>query len=212
MIIRVDKCVTFGVKKFSSRSFQYEPKLFINTELVPTAKSGKFFKYLVDTLIFEVDNKIHKEKLKSSLSDMLRRIDTFPVLSKNKLLLYQRYILTVATLSKPWVIQHFDNIASSFVRQWLDLPNSATFSGISLPYSQFGLNLQLPSVKFRQCQTVLRSCLRSSSNDGTTSLWKSTSHSMNVQYDSYKNTNHVRKMVPQEHKVPIKCQLKVPIT
>ena len=35
MIIRVDKCVTFGIKKFSSRSLLYEPKLFINNELSP---------------------------------------------------------------------------------------------------------------------------------------------------------------------------------
>ena len=40
MIIRVDKCVTFGVKKFSSRSLQFQPKLFINTELLPVVKSG----------------------------------------------------------------------------------------------------------------------------------------------------------------------------
>ena len=82
---------------------------------------------------------------------------------KTKLLLYQRYILsklswhlTVATLPKTWVIQHLDNVVTRFVRQWLDLPISATLSGIILPKNQFGLSLQLPSVKFIQCQTVLR--------------------------------------------------------
>ena len=29
MIIRVDKCITFGIKKFATRSLQYKPKLFI---------------------------------------------------------------------------------------------------------------------------------------------------------------------------------------
>ena len=175
MIIKVDKCVTFGIKEFSSRSLQYEPKLFINTELLPTVKSGESFKYLGRH--FEMDNEIHKEKLKSSLSDMLCRIDALPVLPKNKIHLYRRYILwklswhlTVATLSIAWVIQRLDNIASRFLRQWLDLPISATLSGISLPYNQFGLNLQLPSVKFLHCQTILRSCLRSSLNDAITSL------------------------------------------
>ena len=106
-----------------------------------------------------MDNKIRKEKLKSSLSDMLYRIDALPVLPKNKLLQYQRYILsrlpwhiTVATLSQKRVIQNFDNIVSRFVRQWLDLPVVATLSGISLP----------------QNQTVLRSCLKSSSNETIT--------------------------------------------
>ena len=53
MIIQVDKRVTFGIKKFSSRSLQYEPKLFINTELVPTVKSGEPSNTLVDTLILQ---------------------------------------------------------------------------------------------------------------------------------------------------------------
>ena len=144
MIIRVDKCVTFGIKKFSSRSLQYKPKLFINNEIVPTVKSGDSFKYLGRYFSFEMENEVHKEKLKSSLPDMLTRIDALPVLPKNKLLLYQRYILsklswhlTVATLPKTWVIQHLDNNVNRFVRQWLDLPISDTVSGIILPKNQF---------------------------------------------------------------------------
>ena len=93
------------------------------------------------------------------------------------------------------------------MHQWLGLPISATLGGISLPYNQFGLNLQLPSVKFLQCQTVLHSCLRSSSNDAITSLWKIASHRLNVQYDSYKNTKHVLKKVRPEHTENFKVQL-----
>ena len=107
---------------------------------------------------FEMDNEVHKEKLKSSLLDMLPRIDARPVLPKNKLLFYQRYTpsklswhLTVATVPKTWVIQHLENAVTRFVRQWFDLPISATLSGSILPKNQFGLNLQLPSVKFIQC-------------------------------------------------------------
>ena len=143
-----------------------------------------------------INNEVHKDKLKFSLLDMLTRIDTLPVLPKNKLLLYQRYILsklswhlTVATLPKNWVIQHLDIVVTRSVRQWLDLPISTTLRGIILPKNQFGLNLQLPSAKFIQCQTVLRNALQSSQHDAITSLWKSTSQNMNVQYDSYKNTS-----------------------
>ena len=88
MIIRVDKCVMFGIKKFSSRSLQYEPKLSINNEIVRTVKSGHSFKYLDRYFNFEMDNEVYKEKLKSSLLDMLTRIDALPVLPKNRLLLY----------------------------------------------------------------------------------------------------------------------------
>ena len=62
-------------------------------------------------------------------------------------------------------------------------------------------------MKFLQCPTVLRSCLRSSLNDAISSLWKSTSHSMNVQYDSYKNAKHIQKMVRKEQTDKLKVQL-----
>ena len=35
MIIRVDKCSSFGIKKRSSKSIQYQPKLFVNNQLIP---------------------------------------------------------------------------------------------------------------------------------------------------------------------------------
>ena len=156
-------------------------KLSLQLNLVIPSNTYHYFN-------FEVDNEVHKEKLKSSLPDMLKGIDALSVLPKIKLLLYQRYILsklywhlTVATLRKTWVIQHLDNIVTRFVRQWLDLPISANLSGIILPNNQFGLNLQLPSLKFIQCQTVLRNSLQSSQHNAITSLWKSTSQSMNVQ-------------------------------
>ena len=88
---------------------------------------------------------------------------------KNKLLLYHRYVLskvswhfTVADLSKTWVIENLDNLVSKYIRQWLDL--SATLTSIVLSKNQFGLDLQLPSVKFTQCQTFSRNALRTSPN------------------------------------------------
>ena len=121
------------------------------------------------------------------------RFSSLPCLQRNRLALFLGKIL--ANLAKTWVIENLDSITIRFIRQWLDLPISATLSGIILPCNQFGLNLQLPSVKFIQCQTVLRNALRSSKSDNIKSLWKSTSCSMNVQYDSYKNTKQVLKAV-----------------
>ena len=43
MIIRVDKCSSFGIKKHSSKSIQYQPKLFVNNQLVPRIEIGKSF-------------------------------------------------------------------------------------------------------------------------------------------------------------------------
>ena len=47
MVVRVDKCSTFGIKKVLSKSAQYLPKLLINKDLIPTIKTtsypGSFF-------------------------------------------------------------------------------------------------------------------------------------------------------------------------
>ena len=50
MIIRVNKCSTFGIKKAVTKSIQYLPKLFINNSVIPTTKLGETFCYLGSTL------------------------------------------------------------------------------------------------------------------------------------------------------------------
>ena len=214
MIIRVDKCVTFGINKFSSRSPQIQPKLFINAKLLPVAENGESFKHLGRYFNSEMNNDKHKIHLESPLLDMLKQIDSLRVLPKNRLLLYHRYVLsklswhlTVADLSKTWVIENLDNVVIRSIRQWLDLPISATLSGISLPRNQFGLNLLLPSVTFQQCQTVLRSTLKSSLNDAIKSLWTNTSFGMNIQYNAYRNTKQVLKAARQNHTDKLRSNL-----
>ena len=46
MIIRVDKCSTFGTRKTLTKSVQYLPKLLINNKLIPTTEIGESFQYL----------------------------------------------------------------------------------------------------------------------------------------------------------------------
>ena len=46
MKIRVDKYVTFGIKKSATSSVQSLPKLTLNNSLVPTVESNKSLKYL----------------------------------------------------------------------------------------------------------------------------------------------------------------------
>ena len=164
-----------------------------------------------------MSNQVHKSKLSSLFTELLKEIDSLPLHPKNKLLLYSRFALskvswhfTVAYLSKTWVTENFDNLVSKYIRQWLDLPISATLSSIILSKSQYGLNMILPSVKFSQCQTVFRNSLRSSPNDESKSLWKSTNSGMNIQYDVYKNTRDVLKAVRSEHMHRLQTQLQSP--
>ena len=50
-----------------------------------------------------------------------------------------------------------------------------------------------PSIKFTQCQTVLRNSLKESPNDSLKDLWKSSSCHTNIQYDVCKSTKEVLK-------------------
>ena len=46
LIIRVDKCSTFGIKKVRTYSTQYEPYLKIANERIPSIEMNKSFTYL----------------------------------------------------------------------------------------------------------------------------------------------------------------------
>ena len=119
-----------------------------------------------------MSNNIHKSELSEINGAILTDIDLLPLHPKNKIALYNRYLLsklswhfTVANLPKTWVCEHLDNVVAQYIRKWLDLPISATLSNIILPQNKFGLNFLLPSTKFVQCQTVLRNALKTSQND-----------------------------------------------
>ena len=206
MLICVEKCIAFGIKKFSISSLQFQPKFFINFKIVPPVKNGGSFEYLGRFFNFDMDNKDHKEILKTSLQSMLKTVDPLHIHPKNKLLLYERYVLskiswhfTVTDLGKSWILENLDNIVSKYIRQWLELPISATLSSIALPSSKFGLAFQLPSVEFQQCQTVLRSSLKSSKDEAIVRVWRNTNCGANIQYDICMNTKQALKSIHNEY-------------
>ena len=180
MFFRVDKCIIFGIKRFST-SLQFLPKLFINSKIVPPVKNGESFKYLGRFFNFDMDNKDHKEILKSSLQTMFKIMDSLYIHPKNKLLLYHRYVLSKISwhfagtdLGKTWISENLDNIVSKYICQWLVLPISATLSSIILSSNKFGLAFQLPSVRFQHCQTILRSLLKYSKDEAIVRVWRNT--------------------------------------
>ena len=206
MIIRVDKCSTFGIKKQLTKSIQYLPKLFVNNHLVPRTEMGKSFRYLGRYFDFNMSDEEHKSELLDVFNDIMNKINELPLHPKNKILLYSRYLLskiswdfTVSDISKTWICETLDGIASKYIRKWLELPVSATLSNVLLPQSKFGLNIILPSTKFIQCQTVSRSALKYSPNVDINNLWAVTSTNKNIQYDIYKDTKDVFKAVRKEN-------------
>ena len=139
MIIRVDKCCTFGIKKVSSKSAQIKPKLFINKEIVPCVKHDNSFRYFGRPFDSYMSNQLHKTELSHLVSYTLNTIDSSPLHPKNKLLLYNCYLLfriswqlTVCDLSKTWIIQYLDNTVSHCIRKWLPTRSNLHKWGLSL--------------------------------------------------------------------------------
>ena len=157
---------------------------------------------------------MHKSELSDTLNATLSEIDLLSLHPKNKLLPYNKYLLsklswhfTVANLPKTWVHEHLGDNVAKYLRKWLELPVSATLWNIVLLYNKFGLKIQLPSNKFIQCQTVLRNALRTSPNTDIQALWKSTSSHTNVQYDTYRNTKDLLKAIQNDHEDRLKHHL-----
>ena len=179
MIIRVDKCSTFGIKKVCTKSVQYLPNLVINNQLIPKINIGESFKYLGRYFDFQMSNDNHKTEITTLINQLMTDIDSKPLHPKNKLLLYSRYVLsklswhfTVATLSKTWVTENIDSVVNQCIRKWLHVPISGTLSNVYLSQYKFGQNIYPPSLKFIQCQTVLRKALKSSPNESIKELRK----------------------------------------
>ena len=97
----------------------------------------------------------------------------------------------------PLIIDHTRTETKIFehtlTRKWLELPISGTLSNVYLTSNKFGLNIIPPSTKFIQCQTTIRTTLKSSPNESITHLWKLTKNHTNIQYDQYSATKEVIK-------------------
>ena len=79
MIVRVDKCSTYGIRKTLTKSVQYLPKLLINNKLIPTTEIGESFRYLGKYFDFGMSDKKHKEELMALLEDIMTDIDLKPI-------------------------------------------------------------------------------------------------------------------------------------
>ena len=102
----------------------------------------------------------------------MKEINLKPLHPKNKILLYRRYVLsklswnfTVASIRKTWIAENLDSVFKQYIRKWLEVPISGSLSNIYLTSNKFGLNIIRPSTKFIQCQTTIRSALKSSPSE-----------------------------------------------
>ena len=104
MIIRVDKCKTFGITKRGSNAAQTQPKLFVNNEYIPPVPRDADYQYLGRFFNYAMDNKSHKKILLDNTEEMMKTIDKLPLHPKYKILIYSRYVLPKLSCTLQWQI------------------------------------------------------------------------------------------------------------
>ena len=92
MIIKADKCTTFGIRKSQTKSIQFQPQLLINSALAPQVKASESFRYLGKYYDFGMSNEVHKKELISTETETTSQIDRLPLHPRNKLRLYNRLL------------------------------------------------------------------------------------------------------------------------
>lgn len=194
MLIRVDKCHSFGMKKIKSHSKQVQPKLYINNELIPPIKNHESFLYLGRYFDFKMSNKDHMNRILDTVNTNMESINNLPLHPKNKMKLYHRYLLskiswdlTVAEIPETWLKNNVDNVISSYVRLWFEIPIAGTLEGISLPHSKFGFSFIKISTKALQCRVNFRCKLSTSPNADIRQMQYDSSPN-NIKYDQYKSS------------------------
>ena len=198
MIIRVDKCKSFGIRKASTCSTQFQPKLFVNGERVKPVEPGGSFKYLGRYFDYDMDNSEHKRELLQKTTEILNIIDCLPLHPRKKLMIYSRYLLskiswdlTIADLDVTWVKNTLDNLCHNHIRRWLEIPPCGTIEILLLSTTQYGINLLDISTKFEQCQVTIRKSLKESPNEDIRELFQIRSVGSNIKYDSFQSTREV---------------------
>ena len=79
MIIRVDKCHSFGMKKFISVCKQYKPKLYVGKEMIPPVEIGKSFTYLGRHFNYAMNDQSHKDEITEKFGYLMKSINEMPL-------------------------------------------------------------------------------------------------------------------------------------
>ena len=194
MTIRLDKCVTFGMRKYDNKFTQYDPALYVNGEQIPTVPSGESFVYLGKIFSFEMKNEGAKIKTSKKLTTLLNITNSLKVKPQWKLEILRRFVhtqlsfeLRLYDFGVTWLEQNLDSICYRHVRDWINLPVSSCVKEVTvLPRAQCGLNI--PS--FREVSERLwlkkRHKFKHNTDPELQQIWSESSH-RHIVVDSFLN-------------------------
>ena len=92
LIVRVEKCKTFGVRKTKTTSIQYKPYLKICNEMVPQVEINDRFKYLGKEFSYDMTTDFVEAELKEDMTSYLKTLDSLPLHPHHKVSVITKYI------------------------------------------------------------------------------------------------------------------------
>ena len=193
--VRIDKCVSFGMRKQEGEYKQYLPNLTIDDSTIPAHEIGSSFKYLGKLFNFEMDNNEEQAILVKRLSTFLRTISKLNIKVQLKLKIFRNFIpsqfnfdLRVYDLSYTWIEQHLDSLTVNAVNDWLELPNgSCTAEFLQLPAKQGGYGIPSMKMTAQKLRLGIRFMLKHNREDELRKIGQSTS-TKNIPLDSIINS------------------------
>ena len=178
LITRIDKCHTFGMKKSSSKSMQYEPYLRLSNQRVPPVTIGEGFVYLGKQFNFQMNNEEIKKDIVNNLENYITKIDRLPIHPKLKIRILTIFVysklkwrMSIFRLGITWVKQNCDMLVVNYVRKWLNMHPGANTTHLTLPINKLGFNLKLPSYIYDSCQITTRRLLNLSRDTNIQKLY-----------------------------------------
>jgi hypothetical protein len=193
MVLRLDKCCTFGMTKTENVFKQTLPGLFVDGSQVPPVRIDDDFTYLGKLFHFDINsNTAAKDAMMKKLRELLTTTGKLKVRPQKKLKILKLFIhaqlifeFKIYDLPLTWVENSLDAMCTSYVRDWMETPISSCVGEIQrLPVNRTGLGI--PSFKDVAEKISLKK--RQAMKKGQNLIWKETT-TKHVVIDELINTS-----------------------
>ena len=168
LIVRVQKCKSFGIKKNGTLSTQFKLCLRVNKELISPVKMGDNFIYLGKSLSFDMNNVDIKVEL---VKDMNKYFDIFRSIFIVNL---DGDSLAIYNITSTLVTHNLDSVVKEYTKRSFRLPQSINTRHFYLPVKKLGMKFTLPSDTYNLSQLTTRNILKQSKNPEIRDLYKAT--------------------------------------
>lgn len=183
MVIRLDKCCSFGMRKNDGEYCQFEPALFIGNGIIPPIQLGSAFKYLGKLYDFDLKNDLAKLNIAQKLENFLSITSKLKIKAQMKIKILKLYVysqmrfeLRLYNFGATWIDNNLDSKVVKCVRSWLEMPiSSCVKEMMTVPTNKGGLGIPLLKDIAAQMQLQKRSALKSSAFQDINHVWSDSS-------------------------------------